>query len=45
MNTLAASLLQSQLDALEEPESGLSVDISDTVEQICQTIINKLSVS
>jgi carbohydrate kinase (thermoresistant glucokinase family) len=42
---MAASLLQSQLDTLEEPESGLSVDISDTVEQICQTIINKLSVS
>lgn len=42
---MSASLLQSQLDTMEEPERGLSIDISETPEQICQTIIDKLSVS
>ena len=35
-------LLQSQLDTLEEPESGLVVDISETPEQICRKIINEI---
>ena len=35
-------LLQSQLETLEEPETGLVVDISGTPEQISQTIIDKL---
>lgn len=39
---MAESLLQSQLDTLEEPKNGLTVDISDPPEQICQTIIDKL---
>jgi len=38
---MSESLLQSQLDTLEEPKNGLTVDISDTPEQICQTIIDK----
>jgi len=39
---MAKDLLQSQLDTLEEPETGLSVDISGTPEQVCQTIVDKL---
>ena len=35
-------LLQSQLDTLEEPRTGLTVDISGSPEQICQTIIQEL---
>lgn len=35
-------LLQSQLDTLEKPETGLSVDIAGTPEQICRTIIAEL---
>lgn len=35
-------LLQSQLDTLEKPETGLTVDIAGTVEEICQTIIDEL---
>jgi carbohydrate kinase (thermoresistant glucokinase family) len=36
------TLLQSQLDTLEEPESGLVVDISGTPEQICRKIIDEI---
>jgi carbohydrate kinase (thermoresistant glucokinase family) len=36
-------LLQSQLDTLEEPESGLVVDISETPEQICRKIIEQIT--
>lgn len=39
---MANTLLQSQLDTLETPKTGLTVDISGTVEQISQTIIDKL---
>ena len=39
---LAKGLLQSQLATLEIPETGLTVDISGTPEQISQTIIDKL---
>jgi len=39
---MAKDLLQSQLETLEEPETGLSVDISGTPEQVCQTIVDKL---
>lgn len=39
---MAKDLLQSQLETLEEPESGLTVNISSTPEQISQTIIDKL---
>lgn len=35
-------LLQSQLDALEKPETGLIVDIAATPQQICQNIIAEL---
>jgi len=39
---MAKDLLQSQLATLEIPETGLTVDISGTPEQISQTIIDKL---
>jgi len=39
---MATNLLQSQLDTLEKPETGLTVDISGTPEQVCQAIIDKL---
>jgi len=39
---MAKDLLQSQLDTLEEPETGLTVDIAGTPEEICQTIKNHL---
>ena len=35
-------LLQSQIETLEEPETGLTVEISGTPEQISQAIIDKL---
>ena len=34
---MAKDLLRSQLDTLEEPETGLTVDIAGTPEEICQT--------
>ena len=40
---MSQGLLQSQLDTLEAPVTGLTVDIADTPEQICQNIINNLS--
>jgi carbohydrate kinase (thermoresistant glucokinase family) len=39
---MAKGLLQSQLATLEVPETGLTVDISGTPEQISQAIIDKL---
>ena len=36
-------LLKSQLDILEEPEDGLTVDIQDAPEAIVKTIIDRLS--
>ncbi len=39
---MAKDLLQSQLEILEEPETGLTVDISGTPEQISQAIIDEL---
>ncbi len=39
---MAKALLQSQLDTLEIPENGLTVDISGTPEHICRTIIDTL---
>lgn len=38
---MAKGLLQSQLATLEVPETGLTVDISGTPEQISQTISDK----
>ncbi len=38
-------LLRSQLDTLEEPEEGLSVDISATPETIVSTIIQSLKLN
>ena len=35
-------LLQSQLDSMEEPDSGLTVDIAGTPEEICRTIAENL---
>ena len=35
-------LLQSQLDTLEEPKSGLIVDIAETPEQICRKIMDEI---
>lgn len=35
-------LLQSQLDTLEEPQNGLTVDISTTPTEICRTITDSL---
>lgn len=35
-------LLQSQLDTLEEPETGLVVDISGPPDQITETIVGKI---
>ena len=40
---MSQRLLQSQLDTLEAPTTGLTVDIADTPEQICQNIIKNLS--
>lgn len=39
---MAKDLLQSQLETLEMPKTGLRVDISGTPQQACQTIIDKL---
>lgn len=39
---MSKDLLQSQLDTFEEPETGLTVDIAGTPEEICRTIVNKL---
>lgn len=39
---MAKDLLQSQLDTLEEPKTGITVDISGTPQQISQVIIDKL---
>jgi carbohydrate kinase (thermoresistant glucokinase family) len=39
------NLLKSQLDTLEEPKDGLSVDISKTPERIVSTIIKTLKLS
>lgn len=36
-------LLQSQLDTLEEPRTGITVSIVDSPEQISQTIIKNIS--
>lgn len=41
---MSKELLQSQLETLEEPENGLTVDIAESPELICQIIINKLIV-
>ena len=37
------NLLRSQLDTLEEPKDGLTVDISETPEILVSTIINNLN--
>lgn len=39
------NLLRSQLDALEEPKDGLTVDISETPEIVVRTIINDLNLN
>ncbi len=39
---MSTGLLQSQLDTLEEPKSGVIVDIATSPEQICQNIIDTL---
>lgn len=39
---MAKDLLQSQLDTLEVPTTGITVDIAGTPQQISETIINKL---
>lgn len=39
---MVQDLLQSQLDTLERPETGLTVDIAGTPEHICQTIKDAL---
>ena len=39
---MAKDLLKSQLDTLEEPETGLTIDIAGTPKEICQTIVDKL---
>jgi carbohydrate kinase (thermoresistant glucokinase family) len=39
---MAKDLLQSQLDTLEMPQTGITVDISGTPQYISQTIIDKL---
>jgi carbohydrate kinase (thermoresistant glucokinase family) len=39
------NLLRSQLDTLEEPKDGLTVDISATPEIIASTIINNLNLN
>jgi len=39
------NLLRSQLDTLEEPKDGLTVDISATPETIVSTIINRLNLN
>ncbi len=38
-------LLKSQLEAMEEPEDGLTVDISQTPESIVDTIVKQLDLS
>lgn len=38
------SLLQSQLQTMEEPENGLIVSIDQTPEDICSEIIDKLGI-
>ena len=40
---MSKELLQSQLDALEEPTSGITVEISGSVEQITKEIIENLT--
>ena len=39
---MSNTLLQSQLETLEEPQSGCVVDIDDSPEGICQKIITEL---
>lgn len=39
---MAKDLLQSQLDTLEEPDTGLIVDIAASPDEICRTIADKL---
>jgi len=39
------NLLRSQLDALEEPKDGLTVDISATPEIVVRTIVNYLNLN
>jgi len=39
------NLLRSQLDTLEEPKDGLTVDISSTPEIIVRTIMNSLNLN
>jgi len=39
---MSNTLLQSQLDTLEEPQNGFVVNIDDTPEGICQKIITEL---
>jgi len=39
------NLLRSQLDTLEEPKDGLTVDISPTPETIVSTIMNRLNLN
>jgi carbohydrate kinase (thermoresistant glucokinase family) len=39
------NLLRSQLDTLEEPKDGLTVDISGTPETTVSTIINRLNLN
>jgi len=39
------SLLNSQLQAMEEPEGGISVSIDQTPEEICSDIIRQLGIT
>jgi carbohydrate kinase (thermoresistant glucokinase family) len=39
------NLLRSQLDTLEEPKDGLTVDISETPEIVVSTVINYLNLN
>jgi len=39
---MSQDLLQSQLDTLEEPLDGITVDIAESPELICNNIINEL---
>jgi gluconate kinase len=39
------NLLRSQLDTLEEPKGGLTVDISATPEIVVSTILNYLNLN
>lgn len=41
---MSTGLLKSQLETLEEPETGVTVDIAMSPELICQHIINTLKI-